>query len=177
MPKVETELPEEPWAQSVLDQMYRLWIEPAIEARCLALSRDQVVKAAVAMPPDRPVEVLLNSEASLIAHVVAQRPIQEGEGLTAADLVDIRDLQLDGIDPNAGWIAFVNIGGVITLAFDFRRNRQTAWELITTGYLGPAVENGFAAAELALKAQMYLILDSPMRAHHQRLRWWRSGSS
>jgi hypothetical protein len=56
MPKVETELPEEPWAQSVLDQMYRLWIEPAIEARGLALSRDQVVKAAVAMPPDRPVE-------------------------------------------------------------------------------------------------------------------------
>src|SRR5437879_3966128 len=46
------------------------------------------------------------------------RPIEQGEGFTSADLVDIRH------------VAFVNIGGVITLEFDFRRNRQTASALL-----------------------------------------------
>jgi len=180
------EVVEEPWAQRVLDQMYRLWIEPAIQTRGLNLTRDRVMKAVVVMPPNGPIEVLLNDDVQLLAEAVAQRPIERGEGLTAADLVDIRHIEPAGVDPNVAWLAYVNIGGVITLEFDFRRNRQTASALLDRadeflatarhalgeGRLGPAVENGFAAAELAVKAQMYLIVDGPTRVHHERLQWW-----
>jgi enamine deaminase RidA (YjgF/YER057c/UK114 family) len=37
---------------------------------------------------------------------------------------------------------------------------------------GPAIENAFAAMELAVKAEMYLIEDNPTRQHPQRLAWW-----
>ena len=183
---------ERPWSVDVLDQSFRLWIEPAIATRGLDLTRDQVRAAAVIMPPDGPIKVLLNDDllsddVHLVASAVAQRPLEAGESVTAADLVDIRHLEPVGIDPNAGWLAFANIGGVITLAFDFCRNRQTASGLLTRageflgsarhaldqGYLGPAVENGFAAAELAVKAQMYLIWDDPPRDHRRRLTWWK----
>jgi HEPN domain-containing protein len=72
------------------------------------------------------------------------------------------------------------------IAFDFRRNKQTASSLVeragefedaarsslTKGHLGPAIENGFAAMELAVKAEMYLIDNAPTTVHLKRVGWW-----
>lgn len=38
---------------TLLDQMFRLWIEPAIEERSLGLSRADVTKALVVLPRRR----------------------------------------------------------------------------------------------------------------------------
>jgi len=65
------------------------------------------------MPPEGPIEVLLNddlhTDVHLVATAVAQRPLRAGEGVTATDLVDLRYLEPVGIDPNAGWLAFANV--------------------------------------------------------------------
>ena len=112
---MEDELPEvveKSWYAGLLDQSFRLWIEPAIATRGLDLTRDQVRAAAVIMPPEGPIEVLLNddlhTDVHLVATAVAQRPLRAGEGVTATDLVELRSRAV-GIDPNAGWLAFANV--------------------------------------------------------------------
>jgi HEPN domain-containing protein len=177
-------------AAALLDQAFRLWIEPAIAERGLTITRADVVKALVAMPPSQPPLVLINDDirddVALIARVRAARPIEAGQTVTPADYSSIEDLLPFGIDPNAAWVALAKIGDEIVISFDARRNRQTAESLIeralefadasnfslTRTHLGPAIENAFAAIELAVKAQMYLLDDSPTQFHHERLRWW-----
>ena len=171
---------------ALLDQMFRLWIEPAIKDRGLAITRDDVTKALVVMPPSDPPRVLINDEVQLIAHVRAARPIAQGQVVTLEDISNVEDLSPANLDPNAGWIAFAKIGNEITIAFDFRRNRQTSDHLvdlagefaataaasIDAGRSGPAIENGFAAIELAVKAEMFLMFDSPTTVHRERVTWW-----
>ena len=81
---------------------------------------------------------------------------------------------------------FAVFGQVEARGFDFRRNRHTAQLLIERGqefleaaassfdkgHLGPAIENSYAAAELAVKAEMYLSIDSPTSKHWERINWW-----
>lgn len=170
----------------LVDQVFRLWVNPAIAERGLDLTRADVVKALVVFPPhDRPA-VLINDDVLLHAQVRVGRPVEAGEPITVDDIADVADLAPAEIDPNAGWIALARIGNELIVSFDFRRNRGTATTLLArarefcaaalasldTGYLGPAIENGFAAAELAVKAQMYLMDDSPTTVHHRRVAWW-----
>jgi hypothetical protein len=171
---------------TLLDDAFRLWIEPAIVERGLGLSRAEVSKALVVMSPSEMPKVLINDEVRLIASFRAAGPIEKGQEVTLADIAGVESVHPADIDPNAGWLAFARIGDQISIAFDFRRNRliaerlveraaefaQTAADSLEKGHLGPAIENGFAAIELAVKAEMYLIHDSPTQVHHKRVAWW-----
>jgi len=131
------EVVEEPCAQRVLDQMYRLWIEPAIQTRGLNLTRDGVMKAVVVMPPNGPIEVLLNDDVQLLAEAVAQRPIERGEGLTAADLVDIRHIEPAGVDPTlpgsrTSTLAVSSLWSSTSAATD--RRRAPCWTGLTSSW-------------------------------------------
>lgn len=106
--------------------------------------------------------------------------------MTLADFDSIEDLAPVEVDPNAGWIALAKVGDEVVIAFDFRRNRQTAMLLVERAdefedsartslakrHLGPAIENGFAAMELAVKAEMFLMEDAPSTVHQKRVTWW-----
>jgi HEPN domain-containing protein len=178
--------PTPEFSASLLDQVFRLWVEPSIAERGVELTRSEVVKALVVMAPTEAPAVYLNDEAGLIAHVRAARAVAAGQEVTLDDISSIEGLVPSDIDPNAAWIALAKIGDEIVVAFDFRRNRQTATSLVLRatefaaaaegslekGHLGPAIENGFAAAELAVKAEMFLIDDNPTQVHHERVAWW-----
>lgn len=172
--------------EALVDQVFRLWVNPAIVERGLDLTRADVVKALVIFPPhDRPA-VLLNDDVVIRAQVQLNRAVEAGEPVTLADVTSVGDLEPAEVDPNAGWIALARIGAELIVAFDFRRNRGTAAALISRArefseaalpsldrdHVGPAIENGFAAAELAVKAEMYLMDDSPTTLHHRRVAWW-----
>jgi HEPN domain-containing protein len=165
--------------------MFTLWIEPEISQRGLNLERGDVEQAAVILEPNAPVQVLLNEDAELIARFVAARDIGHGETVTTADITEVTGVRPANLDPNAGWIAFARIAGQITLAFDFRYNRETAKGLLDRAAeyldlvevalerrnLGPAVENAFAAAELAVLAETHLLPTPPPRSHETRRDW------
>jgi HEPN domain-containing protein len=174
------------FSANLLDQVFRLWVEPAVAERGLGFTRSDVMKALVVMPPSDVPKVYINDEVQLIAQVRAARSIQIGEAVTLEDISSVEGLRPANVDGNAGWITFAKIGNEITIAFDFRRNRQTASLLVeraaefaeaaegslVLGHLGPAIENAFAAAELAVKAEMFLIEDQPTTKHPERVAWW-----
>jgi HEPN domain-containing protein len=130
--------------------------------------------------------VSINGDVELIALFRAARAIEAGEAVTLGDISGIEGLRPANIDANAGWLALAKIGNEIIVDFDFRRNRQTAALLVSLavefaeaatssfdrGHLGPAIENAFAAVELAVKAQMFLLQDNPTQAHLERVAWW-----
>lgn len=174
--------------EALVDQVFRLWVNPAIAERGLALTRADVVKALVAFPPhERPV-VLINDDVRLQAQVRPGDPLEAARGpVTIADAASLGDLLAPvEIDPNAAWVVLARVGNELIGSFDFRRNLGTAAMLVDRarefaeiarasldrGYLGPAIENGFAAAELAVKGEMYLMQDSPSAVHSKRMMWW-----
>jgi hypothetical protein len=184
---VTTEVPDS-FVETAIQQMFDLWITPQIETGVAQVEAGQVRQALIVMPPGGEPEVLLNERATLIAAVKARRDIAEGEPVTAADLEEISDLRPFGIDPAAGWMAFISIPGHGRIvSFDFRRDKPrahehlmlsrdylaTAREAVAAGRPGPAVELGFTAAELAVKA-VHLLQAFPVKkrtAHQARLAW------
>jgi HEPN domain-containing protein len=171
---------------ALLDQLFRLWVEPAIAERGLGITRAEVRKALVVVPTAGPLTVLINDEVELLAQVEVGRSLEPGEDISLSDIIDVHTLSPANVDPNAGWIAMVDLGGGPIVAFDLRRNREIASLLVeraaefgaaavnslTNGHLGPAIENGFAAVELAVKAQMLLLPGKPTNTHWQRVTWW-----
>lgn len=112
--------------EALVDQVFRLWVNPAIVERGLDLTRADVVKALVVFPPhDRPA-VLINDDVSLRAHLRVARAVGAGEPVTVDDIANVVDLAPAEIHPNAGWIALARIGDQLIISFDFRRNRGTA---------------------------------------------------
>lgn len=174
------------FSESLLEQIFSLWVEPELERRGQDLGRDGVSKALVVMAPGRRVETLINDEAELVAEVRVTRPVEAGEPVTTTDVDRVESVRPHDIDPNAGWICFARLGNEVVIAFDFRRNRARAGRLIQrarefvhaarlardASLLGPAIEAAFAAAELAVVGQMLLIDDDPPQAHPQRRRWF-----
>jgi len=179
--------PDNAFGGNLLEQIFDLWVEPELERRGASLRRHEVERVLVILAPGRRVRVHINDEARFVAHARVSRPVAEGEAVTLADIDEIESLRPDGIDPDAGWVGFVLLGGTYRIAFDFRRNRDrasrlleraeefvsTACDALEGNRLGPCIENAFAAAELAVLAQMYLIEDKPTRDHAERRRWWR----
>jgi hypothetical protein len=53
-----------------------------------------------------------------------------------------------------------------------REFSEAALASLDRGHLGPAIETDFAAAELTVKAEMYLMDDSPTTVHRRRVAWW-----
>jgi hypothetical protein len=175
-------------AQGIIDQIFQLWIEPELVRRDLTLDRDQVHTALVVLSPGTGPSVYLNDEASFVAEATASKPISAGDPVSTSDISEILGIRPVNIDLDAGWVGFVQVGGVRFVAFDFRRNRDRARRLIALGFdfletarsalelgrLGPAIENAFAAAELGVTAQVLLINDAPTKDHPTKQRWFRS---
>src|ERR1700692_2409985 len=90
-PQATSVLPPE-GSEALLDQMFRLWIEPAIAERGLILTRGDVTTAVVVMPPSDPPRVLINEEAQVIAQIQGTRSVAAGEAVTLEDIAGVADL-------------------------------------------------------------------------------------
>ncbi|MDQ3641405.1 MAG: HEPN domain-containing protein [Actinomycetota bacterium] len=178
---------------ALLEQIFDLWVEPELELRGRPLAREEIVKALVVMTPGRAVRVLLNDEAELMGTVRATRSVSAGESVTTADFDQVKDIRPVDIDPDSGWVCFVRLGEEIYISFDFRQNRQQAARrldrgeefaaaaraALEAGRTAVAVDAAFAAAELAVIAQMLVFGPDerskrrPPRPHDERSTWFK----
>lgn len=178
-------------AGDLIDQMFTLWIEPHVKASNLDISREQIAKALVVLHPDGAPEVLLNDQAELIASVKVREAVAAGEPVMAENVEHVSGLRPASIPPSAGWIAFAIVpGSGITVAFDFRYNRdraaallvrateflETGREALTAGRIGPAIEAALAAGELAVTAMASLqnVVHRGRNSHGARQAWLNS---
>ena len=169
---------------ALYQQIIDLWVRPESERREMSVDVSSIDQAVVLMHPENGLTVLLGDEARVIADVVATRSIKEGEPITEEDIEALKRIRPDAVDEDAGWVLFTRIGSQMYVAFDFRRNRAKAARLIATARefwatardalarsaLAPAITNAYAAAELAVKAQMVLLAIA-RRSHTGRERW------
>jgi len=155
-------------------QAFDLWINPEIErrrkagrlARNFGLHAAQVIMNVDADAPD----VRLNEEVRAVLKVRANRRIEKGEALTAADFNDIEGIELTDVDPNAGHLTLLLHKGFWHLEFDFRYNAARISEHVKAAeeFLGGAshalgqrdlrvfVDNLFSAVELAAKGLLLM---------------------
>jgi hypothetical protein len=180
-------LPHE-WTASLLDQLFRIWVEPAIDERRAGVTRAEVTKALVVLSSTGSPRVQINEEVDLVAHIDVARPFEEGEPVTFSDINSIKRLRPREGDRDSAWVALAKFGDDFVIAFDFRRNRnavrllverakeseRAARESLVKKHLGSAIENGFAAIESAIKAEMYSIDDSPTTVRAKRVMSWSS---
>lgn len=172
------------------DELFELWIDAEIARRGGTLTRAAINSAVIVMEPGRDVEVRLNDEAGWTARVVARSPFLAGQVVSQADidvsmLSDFRPVK---VDPNAGWTGFTTVAGQVVTAFDFRRNRLTASDVLnraaasldqardTTTFLrGRRVCLGHLAdaADAAALAITLLMFDVPEHSPAQRRRFLR----
>lgn len=170
---------------NLIDQIFDLWVQPELGRRG-QMHMSDVQKALIVMPPDGAVTTLLNDEVRFEATARVTRAVEAGEPLYERDISEISDLRPLGIDPNAGWVGFSLFKGTYLVAFDLRRNKESAsrklsvartyFDLATTalerGYLEACTENLFCAAELAVKAELVLHFDE-MKSHIETKRWYK----
>jgi len=180
------EMPPEA-TEPLIEQIFELWVEPELNRRGMSIDPVDIRKVVVEFIPGRSVHVLVNDEADIVAEVRATRPIAAGEAITFADFDEIRAIRPFEVGPDSGWVCFAVIGQSRIVAFDFRRNRQRARKLLAlatqfletakdserSARLHPAIECAYAAAELAVVAQMMVVgHDEPPRDHRERREWW-----
>jgi hypothetical protein len=167
---------------AVRSQFIELFLEPELERR--QLQGTEVHQFAAILSPGGGVRVLINDEVTWVAQAGVNRAIQKGETVTTADfdVASIGAMRPAAAGPDDAWAALVDLESHRLLTFNFQRNRgkaRTRLDLadefhaaalpsIEAGRIGPATENLFAAAELAVKAGMLLIDDNPTRVHHKR---------
>jgi hypothetical protein len=177
-------------AAALLDQVFDLWVLPEITARGLQLGRDQVTRALVTLEPSAVPKVSINDEAMLSVRMPAPGPVAAGEAIPI-DSDAVSGLRPLTVDADAAWIAFAVLGDHVIVAFDFRRDRATALALLdradaflrtanaalAAGDEHPAVETGWAAAELGAMAQMLVIGGSLQQSHQARERWFANWTS
>lgn len=182
---VDHPIEDDEFSTNVHRQLFELWIEPELVRRANGLRTEDVSRALVLMHPAKELEVLLNDQVGLVAEVQVARDVQEGEPRTFDDVKRIARIRPYGIDPDAAFMVYAVIGGSGYIAFDFRRYKgesqtllaaardflDTANDARVAGRLRPAVENGYAAAELVVSVQMRLF-DSATRSHRARAEWW-----
>ena len=173
--------------QRIFDQAMEIWIRPEIENRRqkgtltlpFALNAAQVIMPS---PRDKRDDyVRLNDEVQALVRVKARRSIDKGELVFSRDITEVGAINLAKDDePNAGHLTMMNIGGQWTIHFDFRRDKTYAKKLLVLarefyataidsfgkGRLRPAVENLFAAAELAAKAETLIFCFFPYQKRH-----------
>jgi hypothetical protein len=172
--------------QSLLEQIFELWLRPELESRGLDKKPEEVVRALITFPPGRKPQVLIDTEAPMVIRAKAARAIKEGEPVTEADIDAIESLVPHDIDPNAGWIGFILFRNAYIIRFDFRRNRDEAAKKLERAkeYLeaagltleaqlkAPTIDALYAAAELAVDAQRMMLDDQRIKDHQERRRWF-----
>jgi uncharacterized protein (UPF0332 family) len=168
-------------AADLLKQIQELWIAPECAKRGLALA--DVSAAVVVMPPEGVPSIRLNAEASWIASVRARRAISAGEHISDED-ADFQTAVVErpaDVHADDGWVGYVTIGTTTHVCFDLRRFRGRSQELLDLAtqylelargaaerrFLGPAVENAYAAAELAVRALM-MVYGRDLTGHRPR---------
>jgi hypothetical protein len=177
---------DEEFSATLRKQVFENWVEPELARRGGALQKSDVTRALVIMHPDtNETDVRLNEEVELVAEVMVRRDVEAGETIGEADVEYIAGIRPYGIDPDAAFVAFAIIGDVGYVSFDSRRYKgaaqrllavardylETATEACSAGRLAPAIENGYAAAELVVSVQMRLF-DVLTRDHRVRAEWW-----
>lgn len=180
------------FADRALSSFRELFWNPEIERRGGADTVGPVHQALAILNPGEPVEVRFNEEFTLVAKAKVNAPIARGEPVTTANLEYLEALEPVGVDPNAGWVAWILLpDGREHASFDFVRNRahslrllalateymETAESAADAGRPGPAAENAMAAAELAVEAQAFMFDDDAprrrggRRTHSKREHW------
>jgi uncharacterized protein (UPF0332 family) len=155
-------------AADLLMQIQQIWVAPECMRRGLALA--DVSAAVVVMSPGTVPSVRLNEAATWVVSVRARRAIAAGESIPNED-ADFETAVLErpaDIHEDAGWVGYATIGTSTHVRFDFRHFRGRTEELLILAsqylelaqgavakqFLGPAVENAYAAGELAVRALM-----------------------
>ena len=190
------EPPEPDFGQQVISQFDEIFWQPEIERRGGPGEVGPIHKALAILAPGEPTKVLFNDEFEAKVTIRTKRAIVEGEFVTPEDMDGAEDLEPMGVDPNAGWACIAVLpNGQAMLSFDFRRNRgrsgervaraeefaATARSALDAGRLGPALDNAFTAAELAVTAEALLLEsnapeDAPRgRNPHGKRREWLKG--
>jgi hypothetical protein len=161
------------------------WVLPELER--LGLPHDQPVERGVILfPPKGKPQVILRARANIIASCTSRRAIEAGELVTETDVI-VNSIHPEREPRDHGWICWATVGNHIWVAFDLRRNRDTARLRAETargflvaataaanaGYLAIAIENGWAAAELVVMTEITMLGISGPRDHGAREQWWR----
>lgn len=161
-------------AAKLVEQTLELFAKPEIERRMAdgRVTPDFTLTAIqVLLQIGEESEIRLNEEVRAKAIVRAQRKVEKGGEVYAADLRGLQGMQLTEADPDAGHITMLFNGEGWSLAFDFRYNRTRARQHVTvaTEYLDaarrdvrarsprPALENLHSAVELLAKARLLLL--------------------
>jgi HEPN domain-containing protein len=174
------------FSDALLQQLFDIFVEPELKRRGNALLPQGIKKVLITLPPSAPPYVELNDEVQLIARTTVNRSIEKGEPVTEGDIEQIASLSPVTIDSDAGWVAILRVKNQFTIQFDFRRNRgrtnsmldlaeqflRTAQRAFEGGDLAPAVDTALAAMELAIKANLLLLWDEPIRRHDRRVDLW-----
>lgn len=176
--------------EAVYEQILDLWVEPELRRREVSLDPRSIKQALVLMHPDEEVKVLIDGQAEIIGDFVPSRPIEAGQPVMLDDIEELRGFRPLSVDGDAGWVLFVWVGSSLYVAFDFRRNRAKAQQLLELArnfervaasaadedLVQPAIVNAFVnafvAAELAVKAHMLVFSpQSKKTGHAVRQRW------
>lgn len=152
---------------NVVENFFVTWVEPELMSRSIAVDRATVWAAVVELLPHGGQKILLNEEVRITAKAKPNAGVERGTALTAENLESLDHLIPLDVDPDSGWLVYVNIDGRGYLEFDLRYNKQRISELLNlasdylatakAGYLTaprPAIDNLFSAAELTVQAQM-----------------------
>jgi len=186
MPEVDNETE---MGQRVFEQAIDIWIKPEVERRqargVLPPNFDlHAAQVIFSSPADRTGNtVRLNEEVTAVFLYRADRPINKGEMISITNVDQIEGMRLpEGEDANAAHLTVMRIGSDWFVGFDFTYNRgrsyehlQAAEEFLQAAGLcldnrlyRPAVENLFAATELAAEAEMLLLPRERTKKHPER---------
>lgn len=166
-------------AKRAFDQMWENHFGPEVakrQAAGLLPAEFKVFMAQLLIPPDGDMCVLINDEVQGVGLMRASRAVEAGDKVTLADLAHIEAYDLPDNLLDHGHFTVINRGQDWGIHFNFLRGRakakdrlvnaghflEAAKESAEKGHAGPAVENLFAAAELASKAEL-ILSQSPAR--------------
>jgi uncharacterized protein (UPF0332 family) len=171
---------DEEFIQNLIQQVHELWINPEVERRReafrlpddFAISRAQII---INLDADA-AEVRFNEEVKVLAEAEWAREVEDGEGVTEADVESIRDLVLTDHDPNAGHLTMVLFKGRWIIAFDFRYNATRVAAILSAArafqdgatfaldqhHMRHFVDNVFSATELMAKGMLLMDADKDL---------------
>jgi hypothetical protein len=178
------------FATNVLQSMRDIFWQPEIERRGGLEVTGPITRALAVLPRSSSASIRFNEEFELVAHASVNTAVQAGDPVTVENVDAIERLEPVDIDPDAGWVVYVQLpDGRAFLQFDFRRNRARGTRLLKLAHqyldvatlaleqelIGPCLDTSHTAAELAVTAMMYLTDDDAMSArrhrHERRLHW------
>ncbi len=119
------------FADRVLESLKETFWDPEVARRGGPESTGHIYAALAILKPGAPVEVRLNEEVEIVARAKVDAPVERGEPVTVDNLENIEAFEPVGVDPNAGWVAWLVLpDGRQYSQFDFVRNRARSLQLL-----------------------------------------------